>query len=429
MKHISLALFLCGMILMNTSCDDYADTYPQEYEKMLLLQTYGEQAIELVNTGEPTNYTITVMKSGSQPTLDAVAHIGTMDKAAFDEYISERGRDYVAMPANCYSFDMEDLAYCCSETYKIINLELNTGEINKEIKKLGAGETLVLPISLTSAVDSVLESKNTLILIPSVLTPTISFTESSTETLTKYLPSSGGSVDLGLGLQVDNKWEFTCKVAIDEETTTLKGATLESENITFAPGSNPHVTVNIPKFTQSVGNVGVKIVDIVGKDGFEFDKDPFILTASIEKYDLTVDMLSTNALEPYEGSLANLLDGDVGTYFHTAWSWDVGSKHYFQVNLPELTKSFHFSYTNRGDNGNAALLKFNLYTGTDENNLQLYKQYDSDADKLPLGAKGVFESSDVTVDNAANILRFECEQSKGGAFFVWSEFSLYIVPE
>lgn len=33
MKHISIALCLCGMILMNTSCDNYDDTYPQEYEK------------------------------------------------------------------------------------------------------------------------------------------------------------------------------------------------------------------------------------------------------------------------------------------------------------------------------------------------------------------------------------------------------------
>ena len=35
MKHISIALCLCGMILMNTSCDNYDDTYPQEYEKIL----------------------------------------------------------------------------------------------------------------------------------------------------------------------------------------------------------------------------------------------------------------------------------------------------------------------------------------------------------------------------------------------------------
>ena len=54
MKHISIALCLCGMILMNTSCDNYDDTYPQEYEKILSLQTTGEQAVDLYKTGEAT---------------------------------------------------------------------------------------------------------------------------------------------------------------------------------------------------------------------------------------------------------------------------------------------------------------------------------------------------------------------------------------
>lgn len=90
MKHISIALCLCGMILMNTSCDNYDDTYPQEYEKILSLQTTGEQAVDLYKTGEATNYSITVIKSGSQPTLTASAHIGAMDAVNFEKYISER---------------------------------------------------------------------------------------------------------------------------------------------------------------------------------------------------------------------------------------------------------------------------------------------------------------------------------------------------
>ena len=87
MKHISIALCLCGMILMNTSCDNYDDTYPQEYEKILSLQTTGEQAVDLYKTGEATNYSITVIKSGSQPTLTASAHIGAMDAVNFEKYI------------------------------------------------------------------------------------------------------------------------------------------------------------------------------------------------------------------------------------------------------------------------------------------------------------------------------------------------------
>lgn len=430
MKHISIALCLCGMILANTSCDNYDDTYPQEYEKILSLQTTGEQNIELFKTGDPTIYPITIIKAGSKPTLTAAAHISSMSDADFKTYITERGLDYVAMPKSCFSFDVENLEYSSAETYKIINLQLNTNEIEVFKESLAEGQTCVLPIRLTSTSDSILADKNTLILIPEITIPTLSVTESSSGTVTKYLPQNGGTIALSLGLQVENQWNFTCSVAIDEATTTLQGATLASNVVSFEPGKVSTVQVNVPKFTKTSGNVGIKITGIEGKDGFEFNPDPFILTASIEKYPLTADMLSSNAKEPTEGSLANLLDGDVGTYFHSAWSVAVQGKHYVQAQIPASTKTFRFTYTNRSSNGNAALAWFNLYTGTNEDNLTLYKQFGWDTDGLPGGAAGVYVSPDITVDNVANILRFECVQNwTGGAFFVWSEFGLFVLTE
>jgi hypothetical protein len=325
---------------------------------------------------------------------------------------------------------MEELDYSSTETYKIINLQLNTNEIEIFEQTLEEGQTCVLPIMLTSTSDSILADKNTLVLKPEIITPSLSVTESSSGTVTKYLSQSGGIIDLALGLQVENQWNFTCKVAIDETTTTLEGATLVSDIISFEPGNTSSVQVNIPKFTKTSGNVGIKILEINGKDGFEFDTNPFILVASVEKYSLTADMLSSNAIEPSEGSLANLLDGDIGTYFHSAWSVSIADKHYVQVKLPVSTKTFRFTYTNRSNNGNAALAWFNLYTGTNENNLQLYKRFAWDEDGLPSGAAGVYVSPDVSIDNAANTLRFECESNwTGGSFFVWSEFSLFILSE
>lgn len=86
---------------------------------------------------------------------------------------------------------------------------------------------------LTSTSDSILADKNTLVLKPEIITPSLSVTESSSGTVTKYLPQSGGTIALDLGLQVENQWNFTCKVAIDETTTTLEGATLVSDIISF----------------------------------------------------------------------------------------------------------------------------------------------------------------------------------------------------
>lgn len=69
---------------------------------------------------------------------------------------------------------------------------------------------------------------------------------------------------------------------------------------------------------------------------------------------LTIDMLSANATEPYEGSLAALLDNDKGTFYHTLWSSASpgGKPHYLQINLNTPVKFLSFAYDGRS-NGNS----------------------------------------------------------------------------
>lgn len=69
------------------------------------------------------------------------------------------------------------------------------------------------------------------------------------------------------------------------------------------------------------------------------------------KVELSSDMLQTNAQETQEGPIVNLLDGDTGTYFHSAWSRAIGEQHYFQVNLAEPIQGFKFDIATR-HNGN-----------------------------------------------------------------------------
>lgn len=69
--------------------------------------------------------------------------------------------------------------------------------------------------------------------------------------------------------------------------------------------------------------------------------------------ELTLDMLSSNAVEPSEGSIANLLDDNIGTYFHTLYSKASpgGKPHYLQIDLDEPVKLFSIEYTGRGGGG------------------------------------------------------------------------------
>ena len=66
---------------------------------------------------------------------------------------------------------------------------------------------------------------------------------------------------------------------------------------------------------------------------------------------LTEDQLSTNAQEASEGPIANLIDGNTGSYFHTAWSGTVpASPHWFQIDTKkEIT---YFKYESVARNGN-----------------------------------------------------------------------------
>ena len=49
---------------------------------------------------------------------------------------------------------------------------------------------------------------------------------------------------------------------------------------------------------------------------------------------LKAEHLGTNAQEPSEGPIANLIDGNTATFFHTAWSVAIPGPHWRQIRLP-----------------------------------------------------------------------------------------------
>lgn len=72
---------------------------------------------------------------------------------------------------------------------------------------------------------------------------------------------------------------------------------------------------------------------------------------SRSKVELTADQLSTNAQEPTEGHIRNLIDGNSSTFFHTRWSGTaIPLPHYVQVDFKEPHENFIIYYQNRDDN-------------------------------------------------------------------------------
>ncbi len=140
-------------------------------------------------------------------------------------------------------------------------------------------------------------------------------------------------------------------------------------------------------------------------------------------------MLSTNAQEPSEGPIANLLDGNVETFFHSLWSSTINEKHYIQVTLPETYSKVWIRYCNRHNNANNSLLYFYLYTGTSNDNLEFYKMYGWDTDGLKYG-KAEWSTVSAELSTPQSVFRIEeywtlADQANGIHFFSMSELEMY----
>lgn len=73
------------------------------------------------------------------------------------------------------------------------------------------------------------------------------------------------------------------------------------------------------------------------------------LTKVTEKIDMTADNVSTNAQEPSEGPIANLVDGNYKNFFHSKWSSPVPpAPHYIDIALPKPVEKFEIKTWYRG---------------------------------------------------------------------------------
>lgn len=423
MKKIIL-MSLLGLMVGSTACEDNKDEFLSDYATTMYFRNSGEQKVTCYITGEDTKYNLSVVKAGNDEKALSDAEVSVMDAAQLAVYNSENGTNYEMLPSNCYEFSTAtDLTFAADDAYKLVGVNLKPSNV-KELDK----DNYVLPLVLTSS-KQVNEEKNVVFVKPIAVTPTLSMkiNESDAHTISK----NGAVISVPLQLQIDNQWDFQAKVVVDESETTLDLASFTLANdgiVDFVAGGNGTLDINISALNQVSGKIALKIESIIGKE-FDFDSNVYSIDCVTEAYPLTASMLSSNAVEPSEGSLANLLDNNVNTYFHSAWSVAVSGAHYVQVNLPENVKKFGFSYTNRSSNGNASLAWFNVYGGTDNENLEVVKFYSWDGDGLPSGAAGKFVSGILEVDKPVNVLRFELYNTNwtGGAFFVWSEFKLYVL--
>lgn len=103
MKQILYSLLFLGSLATFTGCEeaDYQELIPQEYNKILYLKNSGQNDLVLFNDGQQVKYSITVVKSGSDPSATAQVRLSTLSQTEIDNESRYKGNNYVVLNSDC----------------------------------------------------------------------------------------------------------------------------------------------------------------------------------------------------------------------------------------------------------------------------------------------------------------------------------------
>ena len=179
-----------------------------------------------------------------------------------------------------------------------------------------------------------------------------------------------------------------------------------------------------PDYTSLVpSNANAKQVAAVQNKADYTANDGLIVDAS---------QLSSNAVEPTEGSLAALIDNDRSTFFHTTWTETntTGDWHYLQVDLCASYKQIVLKYTKRQGYNSGTPVKLHVYAtntpdaagGWEDLGTQTctYGYESGQTGILPLSLGNGYRHVRLTVEKTA-----DNQKVNGNLFFYWSELHAY----
>lgn len=444
-KNILFVSLLAGLFLTYTACDDNLDEYLSDFSTILYFLNSNEQDITLYKTGEDTKVKATINKAGSDLSTSASAKVNLMDDSQLAIYNAENLTDYKLLPANCYelqansTFDFNGN----KDTYKQFEITFKTSEIDKLENK----ENYVLGLGLTST-DSVNSKKNIVLYKPKVIVPTVYFSKPGFNY--NVLPDDGlgqKKYTVPVEMMLTNKWNFTCDVEIleslvddynqenGEEYLVLpaESYSLANEGVISFTSDNSSVTRDLD-FTLNYSNLkyGEYILPLFLADCSkeEFIVDPVQNTSlfaisyrpNLQNIPLTIDMLSSNAAEPNEGPLEDLIDGNLDTYFHSRWSGGglTDRDHHIQVDLKQDLQIFTFYYTVRHNNSNKAPKKIIVDVSKDG---VTYTTLTTITKGLPTTTRGEYTSPLIQAEEPFRHLRIIVPQETNDCFAM-GEFKL-----
>lgn len=202
------------------------------------------------------------------------------------------------------------------------------------------------------------------------------------------------------------------------------------ESVSGVEGSADEKTITFSLDKNMSRNARSCMVTLQSSDNYDYTASFQVVQAGIvfAEIPLRADMLSSNAQEVQEGPIANLLDGNPGTFFHSAWSYYVAEAHYIQVALDKPISGCIFWYKNR-NNGNGKPTDVSIMVSADGKTWTDMARITSG---LPTGASETYESKFYSEETPFTHFRFVVNKTNSGVaptFFNMAEFRMYCIEE
>lgn len=315
---------------------------PGEYHKIMFVKDSGKHNKTLLDIEDDDVTTIALVKSGSDPTLSANASIRPLTDAELkSQYSDFEGVNYKELTSECYSLDNTELAFSSSDRVKYINVTIHPQAV-KSLIATDETATWVLPLLVESKTDSINANANSyFFVIDGVISPSVGFTSAIPDVrIVEKSKATDYTENLQLGIDTENKWDVTCKLAIDESYVALynrQNSTnyqlLPSEyydmdtEVKLASGTNSvSVPVKVKAGTLPSGDyiLPVKLTEL---SRFKISSNqivPIVVRVMGDQLDRTGWTATANTQENSGEGSGNgipscLLDGNLGTYWHSKW--------------------------------------------------------------------------------------------------------------
>lgn len=155
-----------------------------------------------------------------------------------------------------------------------------------------------------------------------------------------------------------------------------------------------------------------------------------VVFGETKRMELTAVQLSTNAQEESEGPIADLIDGNAATYFHSDWqgnpTTDGSDKHWFQIDAKkQLT---YFKYESVARNGNNIPSDVNIMGSNDGVTFELIENLTKNKNGMPMSKTPFISPVMGKSTKPYRYIRYVVNQTNSGSvFFSMAEFKLFEV--